>query len=423
MRDWSVRLLILMAVLWLGAACSTTPPLTVVKLSKGEVAEDVKGDPVKLKRPDQEVFAGGKPGYRVIRSHDDWNAAWPTGNVPDLPEALRDQQRVMGIFATSESKGTLSLKIKRAVETAEMIFIYVSEQKLGENCLRKQANRAFELVTAPRLDKPVRFYVQAEAGESCGPPPVASAECRIAGQEKWYPILQAQPGDAIECALTGSSTGKFEIIEKILSMGELPSGSSAKFKFTKGSERGTYEVDVYGKYTIKGEVADEGGRHATAEATIEVKPPKVKDVLVQLVWTGFDIKDYADAFPRVNLRVQEPGARGQRCSADIEVPGLCSVKTRGSYTYMTIPAGSRQLPISVQYLEERPEKGASPCVHVWYDGARTAETCDHGKRDAEEIWRVGVLDTSTGKLLDSAPEPPPPPAPAPSAKPAPPKKK
>lgn len=401
MRDWSVRLLIILFVLCAGSAagCATTPPITVVKLSAGEAAEDVKGDPIKLKRPDQETFSGGKPGYRVIRNHEDWNAAWPTGNVPDLPEALRDQKRVMGIFATSESKGTRALKIKRAVETAGMIYVWISEQKLGQNCVKKQGRRAYELVTAPRLDKPVRFYVQAEPGESCGPPPVTSAECRIAGQEKWYPILTAQPGDAIECAMTATSRGKFEIIEKILSMGELPAGSSAKLKYNKGAERGVYEVDVYGKYTIKAEAADEGGRRVSATATIDVKPPKTKDVLVQLVWTGFDIKDVADSFPRVNLRVQEPGARGQRCSAEIPVPGLCDVKTRGSYTYMTIPAGARQLPISVQYLEERPEKGASPCVHVWYDGTRTAEVCDHGKRDAEEIWRVGVLETATGKML------------------------
>lgn len=418
MRDWSVRLFFFLLVTLLSVAgCGTTPAITVVKLSAGESAEDVKGDPVKLKRPDQEGLSGGKPGYRMIRNREDWNAAWPTGSVPDLPESLQDQKRFMAIFATSESKSTLSVKIKRAVETAEMIYVWISEQKLGENCMKKQGGRAFELMTAPRLDKPVRFYVQAEPGESCGPPPVASVECRIGGQEKWYPMLSAQPGDAIECALSATSRGKFELIEKHLSIGELPAGSSAKFKFNKGSERGVYEVDVYGKYVIKAEAADEGGRHATGTATIEVKPPKVKDVLVQLVWAGFDIKDVSDTFPRVNLRVSEPGARGQRCSAEIPVEGLCEVKTRGSYTYMTIPAGSRQLPISVQYLEERAEKAPSPCIHVWFDGERTAESCDHGKRDAEEIWRVGVLDTATGKLSQDAPEPPAKPAPAPAPKP------
>jgi hypothetical protein len=82
------------------------------------------------------------------------------------------------------------------------------------------------------------------------------------------------------------------------------------------------------------------------------------------------------------------------------VPGLCDVKTRGAYTYMRIPEGARKLPISVQFLDERIEPGPGPCVHVWLDGERTAETCDRKHRDADEIWRVGALDTKTGKLAD-----------------------
>ena len=414
MRDWSVRLLFILGLLipLAGAgACGTTPAISVVKVARGEKTEDVKGDTIKLKRPDQEAFSGGRPGYRVIRNHNDWNDAWPTGEVPDLPDVLKDQKRTMGIFATSDSKSSISLKVTRALETAEMIFIWVTEQKLGENCLKKHTGRPFELVTAPRLDKPVRFYVSSEPGDSCGPPPVAGVECRLAGQDKWAPKIAAQPGDAVECAMTASSRGKFELIEKFLSVSTLPAGSSGKFKFNKGSERGTFEVDVYGDYGIKAEAVDEGGRHAIGNATVEVKPPKTQDVLVQLVWSNFQIKDIADSFPRVNLRVSEPGARGRRCSADIPVEGLCDVKTRGSYTYMTIPAGKRELPISVQYLEERAENGPAPCVHVWFDGQRTAETCDHGKRDAEEIWRTGVLDTATGKLSEDKPEPPAKPAP------------
>ncbi|MBX3230764.1 MAG: hypothetical protein KIT84_00995 [Labilithrix sp.] len=370
-----------------------------MRLSPGDKVEEVKGDPIKLKRGEQEPFAGGKAGYRVIRNHDDWNTAWPIGKVPDMPENAVDPKRHMLVFATADSRKVTGLKIKRALETAEFIYVYVTEQKLGENCLQRRQERAYDAVTATRIDKPVKFFITTEPGESCGPPPVASVECRVGGQEKWAPSISAQPGDAVECALTATSRGKFELIDRHLSIGELPAGSSSKFKFKQGSERGTFEVDVYGKYNIKAEAKDEGGRQASGSATVDVKPPKTKDVLVQLVWSGFDIKDVADSFPRVNLRVQEPGARGQRCSADIPVPGLCEVKTRGSYTYMTIPAGARQLPISVQYLEERAEKGPGPCVHVWYDGARTAETCDHGKREAEEIWRAGVLDTSTGKLL------------------------
>jgi hypothetical protein len=403
--------------------CATTPPLAVVKLGQGEKVEEVKGDPVKLKRPDQDAFSGGKPGYRVIRSHDDWNDAWPTGNVPDLPETIQDQKHFMGIFATSESKSTVHLKITRALETAEFIFIWVSEQKLGDQCMPKKGGRAYDFVSAPRLDKPIRFYVQAEGGETCGPPPTAKVECRVSGQDKWAAKITAQPGDAVECALTANSQGKFEITERLLDIAGLPAGSSSKFKFSRGSERGVFEVDVYGDYKVKAEAIDEGGRHGTGDASIEVRPPKTKDVLVQLVWSNFDIKDVSDSFARVNLRVSEPGARGQRCSADIPVAGLCDVKTRGSYTYMTIPAGDRKLPISVQYIEEKAEKAPSPCVHVWFDGERTAEACDHGKRDAEEIWRVGTVDTTTGKLgADEPPSPPPPPSAKPATKPVPKKK-
>jgi len=53
---------------------------------------------------------------------------------------------------------------------------------------------------------------------------------------------------------------------------------------------------------------------------------------------------------------------------------------------------------------------------------RTGETCDRAHRDADEIWRVGVLDTTTGKLIqDGAPPSTPAEAPAPAA-PAPKKK-
>lgn len=421
MRDWSVLFFAFLLATEV-AGCATTPPISVIRTSPGEATEDVKGDPIKLHRGEQDAFSGGKAGYRVIRVHDDWNGAWPVGKVPDMPESAVDPKRHMLIFATAESRNVTNLKIKRALETAEFIYVYISESKLGEGCLQKRQERAYDAVTTTRIEKPVKFFIETEPGETCGPPPVTSVECRIGGQERWSAKITASPGDAVECAINATSKGKFEIIERHVSMGELPAGSAGKFKFKPGTtERGTFEVDAYGTYTIKAEAADEGGRHSFGTATVEVKPPKTKDVLVQLVWSGFDIKDVADSFPRVNLRVSEGGARGQRCSADIPVPGLCEVKTRGSYTYMTIPSGARQLPISVQYLEERPDKGAAPCVHVWYDGARTAETCDHGKREAEEIWRVGTLDTSTGKMGADIPEPPPPPPPKP-AKPAPKKK-
>lgn len=396
MRDWSVGLLLIACLI--SPACTTTPAITVVRLSSGDKAEAVRGDALKLKRGPQEPYSGAQAGFFVVRSVDDWKRAWPGDQGPPLPATL-DTSSQMLVLAVGESKNVTRVKVQKAAETAEMIHVWVRETKLGEGCVNKSNDRAFDAVVTARIDKPIKFYVDEDREDSCGQPPTANVECRRKSEQTWAKSITAEPGDAVECELTAASRGRFEVIDRILSMGELPAGSSAKLAFAKGPLRGELGIDVYGTYTVNAEAVDEAGRHGKASATIEVKPPKTKDVLVQLVWAGFDIKDESDTFPRVNLRVAEEGPKGQRCSAEIPVPGLCEVKTRGAYTYMRIPEGNRRLPVSVQFLDERVEKGPGPCVHVWLDGARTAETCDRKHREVDEIWRVGVLDTTTGKLM------------------------
>ena len=74
----------------------------------------------------------------------------------------------MLIFATAESRNVTNLKIKRALETAEFIYVYISESKLGEGCLQKRQERAFDAVTANRIEKPVKFFIETEAGAGSG---------------------------------------------------------------------------------------------------------------------------------------------------------------------------------------------------------------------------------------------------------------
>lgn len=398
MRDWSVRLLFPILAALGATSCGTAPPVTVVRTNLGEPTEAVAGDVVKVKRGAQEAFTGVRGGFYVIRGPEDWERAWPQGHVPPMPATL-DTSRQMLILAVGETTDASALKVERVLETGSYLYAWVRETKLGDKCPNKSQEHAFDAVIAPRLDKPVKFFVADERGESCGDPPVSKVECRHLNEKSWSTKLTAAPGDTLECTMTASANGKFELVDKVLSMSTLPAGSSAKLAFTKGPERAELELDVYGTYTVHAEAADEAGRRGKSIATIEAAPPKTKDVLVQLVWAGFDLRDESDTFPRVNLRVDEGGAKGQRCSADIPIPGLCEVKTRGAYTYMKIPEGSRKLPVSVRFVDERVEKGPGPCVHVWYDGQRTAETCDRVHRDPDEIWRVGVLDTATGTLL------------------------
>ena len=385
------------------AACTTAPAITVVRTNPGDKVEEIKGDVVKLKRVPQEAYTGARSGFHVVRGSEDWEKAWPSDRTPAMPSTL-DTSSQMLFLAVSESRDVTRVKVQRALETGSFLYVWVHETKVGEHCVNKATDRAFDAVLTTRVDKPVKVFIEEEAGESCGEPPVASVECRLKNKETWSAKLEAQPGDAVECKMTATARGKFELVDKLLTIAELPPGSTSKLAFKQGAERGGFDVDVYGTYTMMAEAADEAGRRGKSVATIDVKPPKTKDVLVQLVWAGFDRTDVADTFPRVNLRVAEEGPRGQRCSAEIPIPGLCDVKTRGAYTYMRIPEGNRRLPVSIQYLDERVEGGPGPCVHVWYDGQRTAETCDRAHRDADEIWKVGTLDTSTGALgLEGAP--------------------
>jgi hypothetical protein len=387
---------LLAAVLIASCTPTATPAVTVVRTAPGDKVEEIKGDAVKLKRGSQEPFSGARPGFYVVRSQEDWERAWPTDKVAPMPPL--DTASQMFFMAVSDTRNVTKMKVHRALETATFMYVWVRETKVGEGCTNKSQERAFDAVLTARADKPVKFFVDEERGESCGDPPSAGVECRLKNQQTWANKITAQPGETVECTLSASARGRFELVDKILSMTELPPGSTSKLIFRKGSERAEMELDVYGTYMVMAEAADEVGRRGRAAATIEVKPPKTKDVLVQLAWAGFDRTDMPDTFPRVNLRVAEEGPKGQRCSAEIPVPGLCDVKTRGAYTYMRVPAGARKLPVSIQFLDERVEKGPGPCVHVWYDGERTAEHCDRKHRDADEVWKIGVLDTTTGKI-------------------------
>lgn len=269
------------------AACTTTPAITVVRTSPGDKLEEIKGDHVKLKRGPQEAFAGARGGFYVVRGVEDWERAWPADKSPPMPTTL-DTSSHMLVLAVSETQDVTRVKVQRVLETATYLYAWVRETRVGEGCTNKSPERAFDAVVAARADKPVKFFVEEEHGESCGEPPTASVECRLTNKQTWSNKLTAEPGDAVECALTAQARGKFELVDKLLSMSELPAGLTAKMAFKDGPERGVMEVDVYGTYGVLAEAADDAGRRGRGSATIDVKPPKTKDVLVQLVWAGFD---------------------------------------------------------------------------------------------------------------------------------------
>jgi hypothetical protein len=396
------------AAVFLGAGCGVSPPVTVVHVGVGERTETVKGDPVKTRRGDQDFYATLRPGFTVVRGNDDWQNAWPAGAVPSMPASF-DTARSMLLVASSDDKSTVQVQIQRVLETGDRVHVFVRETKAGENCTAKLEHRPVDAVMTERIDKPVKFYVEEERGDSCGGAPAVSVNCRVGESPTWAPKVTALPGDKVDCEMSAETRGKFALVDTSLTLGELPGGSAAKLAYTKGTLRGSFIIDVFGPYAVKAEAKDEGGRTTIVNAAIEALPPKTRDVLVQLVWTNFDASDDPSTFPRVKLRATEEArdaknkATVNECSATTPRPDLCDVKVRGAYTHMTLKASDKRVPLDVLYADERAEKGPIVCIQVYFDGTRTGETCDRKHRDPDERWNVGTIDMGSGKVLEPAP--------------------
>lgn len=405
----ALPILAVAASMALAGACAPSPPITIVRIVKNPKLEEAfEGDPVRVRRPPPDSYSGLRTGAYVVRSIEDWNRMWRhVSDVPELPQDL-DTSKDMLLVLANQDETIGRLWVTRVVETGEHVAAFVRETTLGEGCVRRPEDPfALDAVIIPRIEKPLKIYIEEVNGESCGAPPKAEIACRLATAQNWLSKMTAKSGDIVECELSSTVEGKYALVDQMLSLVDIPPGSKAKLAFSKRSTtRATLALDAFGTYVIRAEATDEAGRKGQATARIDVAPKKTRDVLVQLSWADLDEGDPATPLPRVLLRVAQEGPKGQRCSAEVPVPGLCEAKTRGPYTYMKIPARHRRkLAMSLLYLDERPQAGPSPCVNVWFHGERTASICDRDHRHAEDRWEIGIVDTGNGKL--SPPKPPP----------------
>ncbi|MDB4941053.1 MAG: hypothetical protein JWP97_587 [Labilithrix sp.] len=381
-------------------ACGVSPAITVVHLGPGEAPDPVKGDAVKFRRGAQESYADLRGGFYVVRGDEDWRNAWSVSNPPPFPSAL-DTARNMLVLAVAEKPQTVRIKIERIVENASTVVFYVRETALGAGCVDKPDRAPFDAIVTPRIDKPVRFVVAADAAESCGDPPQVTVSCRVGDAAAWAPRVTAQPGDVVDCEMTAAARGKFAIVDSALMLNQLPHGSTSKLSYSRAPVRGSFTADVFGTYGVHGEATDDSGRKTDVAGVIDVLPPKTRDVVVQLTWTNFDASDDPSTFPRVKLKATEEGAKTPAtCSLDAPRADACEVKARGAYTTMKLKAGSRKYALDVQYTDERIEKGPMVCIDLFFDGGRTGEACDRMHRDASGHWQAGVVDMTTGAFYD-----------------------
>lgn len=423
-----MRKLLLAVGLVLIGGCKPPPAVSIVHVDpkgsllagRGTTPEEPSGDVVKQRRPPPETYSGLRSGAYVIRTADDWKQMWRGEGAPDYPAEFRAQNEMLLVVGTEDAI-TSSLKVREVVESMREVTVHVRQTMLGEGCVKRSEDPiARDAVIVPRSERPVKFVIEDEDAPSCGEPPKASITCRLGKDGAPGGHLTAKVGDVIECEQTSNAQGKYPLVDQMLSIQDLPPGSNAKLAFKKGggATKAALSLDTSGTYAIRAEASDEAGRTGHATAIIDVTPKKSRDVVLQLTWKNVDLGDYGNTTPRVLLRVAAEGPKGQRCSSEVPVPGLCDAKTRGPYTQMRIPASRRKLPLSLLYYDERAQEGPSPCVNVWFNGEKTMTVCDDNHRHGEDRWELGTVDVGTGKILP--PKPPAEKKPAP-AKLAPPK--
>jgi hypothetical protein len=383
-------------------ACTVAPPVSVYRGAELAAQPAIVGDPVKIKRTEMPPFDGATPGYHVVKSDEQLNGLWRTPTGHSLPPGF-DTAQSMLLVGVGDAKDTVQTRIFKVLETGSAVHVYVRETKKGTFCVQRPEHTPSDAVIVTRIGKPVRFYVEEEPGESCGDPPTVSVKCRAGDAPTWNAQLTAEPGETVDCELTAEANGRFALVDRVMTLPSLPPGSAAKLAYTRAPTRGQFVVDVFGTYVVRGEATDEGGRTSEIFAKIDATPPSTSDVYVQLVWTNFDPSDDPDTFPRVRLRAQEDpfgGGRGRECGVDAPIAGVCEVRAKSAFSLMKLKSTAGRMGITVDYVDERVDKGPLVCVQVWAGGKRTSESCDRVHRDAGERWSVGMLDTATGRFVD-----------------------
>lgn len=405
-------------LLALSACGGPTPAITVVRVGKTVATLEGSADRVSIRRPPAEALNGVREGAYIVRVEDDWSKIWKEGAPrQDFPKTVTPGREMLIVVASEDPKIS-RVKVRRAVETGGLMTVFVRQTMLGEGCIRKPEERVgADAVVVLRTEKPVKFFIEDEDDKSCGGLPTATVSCHVPSAPGKAATLSAKAGEMAECELSATVSGKYALIDQQLALVDTPPGSNAKLAFPKGPTHATFMLDAFGTYVVRADATDDLGRKGNSTARIDVTPKKSRDVNMQVTWS--DVSQADGSEPRVLLRVAQEGRKGQRCSAEVPVPGLCDAKSRGPYTSMKIPASKRMLAVSLLYLDERPKGSISPCVNVWFDGEQTGSVCDQEARRAEDRWELGMLDTTTGKITAAPPPAASPPAASSPAAPSP----
>jgi len=395
-------------------ACVQANDISVRTSAIDDRSPEDTGDDYEFQHLPTDAYATQKPGFYAVHGDGDWQSVWLSGaNVGDHPPLPSvDFKTHMLFVATSKTPEAKSIEVQKITRTADGLHVYVLETLPLANCpVEPKKGPAMDIVQLDNVPFDMHVVYDRVHADSCGPPPDAIVQCRIAGSGTvGADKITASPGENIDCDGSQSKPQVGKIISRKWELNAAPPGSATKLTVGKDAIGVTFPVDAWGVYQVGLDVRD-ATRDGDGLGIVEVLPPNVG---VELYWAR-PPSDPAQ-LPRVELHVIEMpfgiGSSGD-CTVNAQ-KSFCELHNAVTLQQAALrPEPNKRYRVVVKYLDARVAGGPTACVRAFAKGEKSghveASSCDaeDASRAKGSSWDVGALDAPHAAFYDSRlPKPP-----------------
>ncbi len=258
-------------------ACLKSNDVTVRTSPIDDRSPEDTGDDYEFQHLTTEGYVAQKPGFYAVHNDGDWQSVWtssPELTRPPIPASV-DFKTHMLFVATSKSDGAKSIEVQKITRTADGLHIYVLETLPLASCPPepRKAKYPIDVVSLDSVPYDMHVVYDRVHADSCGPPPDAIVQCRIAGSgSAGSEKITASPGENIDCDSSQSKAQVGQISSRSWQLNALPPGSATKLTLGKENIGVTFPVDAWGIYQLGLDVRD-ATREGDGLGLVEVLPP------------------------------------------------------------------------------------------------------------------------------------------------------
>lgn len=403
-------------------SCVKSNDITIRTSPIDDRSPEDTGDDFDFQHLSTDGYAQQKPGFYAVHGETDWVSVWTPGadnNHPALPANV-DFKTHMLFVATGKTEGAKSIEVQKITRTADGLHIYVLETLPAASCAPEpRKGPPIDVVSLDNVPYDMHVVYDRVHADSCGPPPDAVVQCRIAGSgSAGSEKITASPGENIDCDSSQSKPQVGQITTRTWQLNASPPGSAAKLVVGKGNIGVTFPVDAWGVYQVGLDVRD-ATRDGDGLGIVEALPP---DIGVELYW----MHPTADPgqMPRIEFHVIEM-PYGVGSNGDCVLTGQkswCEMHNAVTLQQAILkPESNKRYRVLVKYLDAHLPGGPTPCVRAFAKGTMPTSSCDaeDGTRQKNSSWDVGALDALHATFYDSHLAKPPSPVAADAGAPAP----